>query len=218
MAAIEVADDIEELKHLLTQCKRPRVQSLLSSELQSLEKAHTAAALDQVVKVPPLQKGASMPEVHYTPLSTFSWEQDSYKVKVYFPLEGASQEKASFNCSQASFDVKLHDVNGKNYRCGIPKLNKAIDPEKSSVLVKPKRIIITLKKQDKGHWLDLHFKEDMFKPNLGKDKDPMSGIMDLMKNMYEEGDDDMKRTIAKAWSEARSGKKSDPLSSSLNDF
>jgi calcyclin binding protein len=69
-------------------------------------------------------------------------------------------------------------------------------------------------------------------------KDPMSGIMDLMKvsaftnshhlidvcdalttcymdshmqNMYEEGDEDMKRTIAKAWSDARSGKAADPM-------
>ncbi|RWR97408.1 calcyclin-binding protein [Cinnamomum micranthum f. kanehirae] len=42
--------------------------------------------------------------------------------------------------------------------------------------------------------------------NLDKEKDPMAGIMDLMKNMYEDGDEEMKRTIAKAWSDARSGK------------
>ncbi|KAG9442364.1 hypothetical protein H6P81_018218 [Aristolochia fimbriata] len=38
----------------------------------------------------------------------------------------------------------------------------------------------------------------------------MAGIMDLMKNMYEEGDEDMKRTIAKAWTDARLVKR-DPL-------
>jgi calcyclin binding protein len=31
--------------------------------------------------------------------------------------------------------------------------------------------------------------------------------------MYEEGDDEMKKTIAKAWTDARSGKTADPLSS-----
>lgn len=74
---------------------------------------------------------------------------------------------------------------------------------------------------------------------MDKEKDPMSGIMDLMKvnifplsslnqvevmwssttrymdyhlqNMYDEGDEDMKRTIAKAWSDARSGKTADPM-------
>ncbi|KAJ7554953.1 hypothetical protein O6H91_05G017400 [Diphasiastrum complanatum] len=222
MAAPDVAaDDLEELKHLLAQSKRPRVQSLLSSEIEALEKAHSSAALVQVAKVAPLQslqKGAVVPEVQYTSLSTFSWDQDNDKVKVYFPLDGALQEKVSFNFDRSSFVVKVHDVAGKNYRCGIPKLNKAIDPDKSSVTVKPKRIIVTLKKHDNGNWSDLHYKEEKFKPNLGKEKDPMSGIMDLMKNMYDEGDEDMKKTIAKAWSEARSGKKSDPLSSGLNDF
>lgn len=32
-----------------------------------------------------------------------------------------------------------------------------------------------------------------------------------LQNMYEEGDDEMKQTIAKAWSDARSGKTADPL-------
>lgn len=30
-------------------------------------------------------------------------------------------------------------------------------------------------------------------------------------NMYEEGDEEMKKTIAKAWTDARSGKTADPL-------
>jgi len=111
-----------------------------------------------------------------------------------------------------SVDVKFHDVKGKNYRCAIPKLNKEIVPEKCKVVVKPTKVIITLFKASKGNWLDLHFKEDKFKPSMDKEKDPMSGIMDLMKNMYEEGDEDMKRTIAKAWSDARSGKTTDSLS------
>lgn len=43
-------------------------------------------------------------------------------------------------------DVKFHDVQGKNYRCAIPKLNKEIVPEKCKVVVKPTRVIITLPK------------------------------------------------------------------------
>ena len=37
-------------------------------------------------------------------------------------------------------------------------------------------------------------------------KDPSAGLMDMMKKMYDEGDDDMKRTIAKAWTESRDKK------------
>jgi calcyclin binding protein len=43
-------------------------------------------------------------------------------------------------------------------------------------------------------------------PEQNRDKkssDPTAGIMDMMKDMYEDGDEDMKRTIAKAWSESR---------------
>ena len=41
------------------------------------------------------------------------------------------------------------------------------------------------------------------KPKYDPDKDPNEGIMDLMRKMYNEGDDDMKRTIAKAWTESQ---------------
>lgn len=37
-------------------------------------------------------------------------------------------------------------------------------------------------------------------------EDPQAGIMNLMKKMYDEGDDDMKRTIAKAWTESQDKK------------
>lgn len=61
---------------------------------------------------------------------------------------------------QSSVEVKLHDVQGKNYKFSIPKLYKEVVPESCKVLVKPKRVIITLPKSSKGNWLDLHFKED----------------------------------------------------------
>ncbi|KZV14223.1 SGS domain-containing protein isoform 1 [Dorcoceras hygrometricum] len=109
------------------------------------------------------------------------------------------------------FDVKFHDVQGKNYCCAVPKLNKEIVPEKCKLIVKPKRVVITLIKASKGKWLDLHFKDDKLKLNLDKSSNPIAGIMDLMKNMYEDGDEEMKRTIAKAWTDARSGKAADPL-------
>ena len=36
-----------------------------------------------------------------------------------------------------------------------------------------------------------------------EDDDPSKSIMNMMKKMYDEGDDEMKRTIAKAWTESR---------------
>lgn len=80
--------------------------------------------------------------------------------QIYLSLEGVDQEKIQSDFKPMSFDIKLHDVQGKNYRCAIPKLHKEIVPEKCKILVKPNRVVITLVKASKGNWLDLHFKED----------------------------------------------------------
>ncbi|KAF5202836.1 Calcyclin-binding protein [Thalictrum thalictroides] len=222
--AEDLSLDLEELRHLQSIAKRPRVLSIISSQIQNLEKEK----LSEDVSVPTPQPAApspsptptaapssttvlSKPGLQYVTLGSFSWDQDNEKIKIYVFLEGVEQEKVETLLKPMSVDIKFHDVQGKNYRCAIPKLNNKIVPEKSKVLVKPTKVIITLFKESKGNWLDLHFKEDKLKPNLDKEKDPMAGIMGLMKNMYEEGDEDMKRTIAKAWTDARSGKTADPL-------
>ncbi|XP_010549488.1 PREDICTED: calcyclin-binding protein [Tarenaya hassleriana] len=213
--AEEVALDLEELRHLQTIAKRSRVLDLISSEIRSLEKLkESASGLSAAAEAPkPISSSvkAINPSVNYAPLASFSWDQDNEKVKIYISLEGVDQDKVKAEFTPMSFDVKIHDVQGKNYRSAVPKLNKEIVPEKCKVLVKPSRVVVTMFKASKGNWLDLHHKEDKMKPSLEKERDPMAGIMDLMRNMYEEGDEDMKRTIAKAWSEARSGKTADPL-------
>ncbi|XVF40138.1 hypothetical protein PTKIN_Ptkin01aG0087100 [Pterospermum kingtungense] len=214
--AEELALDLQELRQLQSIAKRPRILSFISSEISNLEKLQTSAnapAPATVSQTPtPISTSVKVPvnpALTYVTLASFSWDQDNDKI--YVSLEGVEQEKIQAGFKPMSFDVKFHDVGGKNYRCAIPKLNKEIVPEKCKVVVKPARVIITLFKGSKGNWSDLHFKEDKLKPNLDKERDPMAGIMDLMKNMYEEGDDEMKRTIAKAWTDARSGKTADPL-------
>ncbi|KAK9088275.1 hypothetical protein Scep_027357 [Stephania cephalantha] len=217
--AEEYTLDLEELRNLQSIAKRPRVHNLITSEIANLEKVCSLArsfACFVVILIDapaPLAtaKVPSAPVTNYTTLSSFSWDQDNEKLKIYVSLEGVEQEKVETVFKPTSLDIKFNDVQGKNYRCVVPKLNKEIVPEKSKVLVKPNRVIITLIKASKGTWLDLHFKEDKLKPNLDKEKDPMAGIMDLMKNMYDDGDEEMKRTIAKAWTDARSGKTADPL-------
>ncbi|KAL3522710.1 hypothetical protein ACH5RR_015544 [Cinchona calisaya] len=213
--ADELALDLEEWRHLQSIAKRPRIVSFISTEINKLEKLSKNAAPAQPAQIPtPIStasKAVSNPALNYVTLGSFSWDQDTEKVKIYASLEGVNQEKIEADFKSRSFDLKFHDVQGKNYRCAIPKLNKEIVPEKCKLVVKPTRVIITLVKASKGNWLDLHLKEDKLKPSLDKDRDPMAGIMDLMKNMYEEGDEEMKRTIAKAWTDARSGKAADPM-------
>ncbi|GMH01481.1 hypothetical protein Nepgr_003320 [Nepenthes gracilis] len=209
--ADEVSLDLEELRHLHSVAKRPRVVSLISSEISNLEKVLKGNVSSAALPTP-TQSQAEVPykpALNYSTLGSFSWDQDSDKVKIYLSLEGVQEDKIETAFKELSLEIKFHDVQGKNYQFVIPKLNKEVVPDKCKVTVKPTRVLITLVKASKGNWLDLHFKEDKLKSNLDKDKDPMAGIMDLMKNMYEEGDDEMKKTIAKAWTDARSGKAAD---------
>ncbi|KAK8641992.1 hypothetical protein V6N13_011357 [Hibiscus sabdariffa] len=219
--AEESALDLEELRHLQSIAKRPRILSLISSEIRSLEKLQASKEDGNAVAPPtatqiPTPISASVkapinPALAYVSVASFSWDQDNDKVKIYVSLEGVEHEKIQTEFKPNSFDVKFHDVKGKNYRCAVPKLSKEIVAEKCKVVVKPTRVIIVLFKASRGDWSDLYFKEDKLKPNLDKEQDPMAGIMNLMKNMYEEGDEEMKRTIAKAWTDARSGKAEDTL-------
>ena len=41
------------------------------------------------------------------------------------------------------------------------------------------------------------------KPKFDEKADPQESLMTMMKKMYEEGDDEMKRTIGKAFTESR---------------
>ncbi|KAG8288206.1 hypothetical protein J6590_020970 [Homalodisca vitripennis] len=70
-------------------------------------------------------------------------------------------------------------------------------------------VVVSLAKEETGKtWSHLTSSEKKAKepkptPKLSDNADPSAGLMDLMKQMYEDGDDDMKRSIAKAWTESR---------------
>ena len=38
---------------------------------------------------------------------------------------------------------------------------------------------------------------------MDENKDPQEGLMDMLKQMYDDGDDEMKRTIAKSFYESK---------------
>merc|ERR1719198_2583757 len=93
------------------------------------------------------------------------------------------------------------DFNSKNYKLCVDSLEHDIVPEESKVIVKQNKIIVKMKKV-KGeysyeHWDSLQSKKSKEEKQKLK-QDPTSGIMDMMKKMYDEGDDTMKKTIGEA--------------------
>lgn len=77
-------------------------------------------------------------------------------------MEGAKKDAVELDVKPRSVDVKMHDVGapGKNLRFGVPQLYAAVDPAACSVIVKPSRVTVVLRKKERGHWSDLQHKED----------------------------------------------------------
>ena len=133
-------------------------------------------------------------------------------------MAGVGGEGVDVTCdfTKSSFDLKIHGLGGKNYRLVKDNLDKDIVPEKSKVRVKKDSVKILLRKA-KGEygpeqWVDLVAKGGAAgkKRKTDMKKDPTAGIMDMMRDMYDSGDDQMKKTIGEAMLKSRQGGGSEP--------
>ncbi|PNX72780.1 calcyclin-binding protein [Trifolium pratense] len=82
--AEELTLDLEELRHLHEIAKRPRILSLLTSEIRNLEKLSSETSSSaRASQIPaPISTGTTVsPVIKYSPLASFSWDQDNDKVK-----------------------------------------------------------------------------------------------------------------------------------------
>ncbi|OQR89697.1 hypothetical protein ACHHYP_06106 [Achlya hypogyna] len=219
----DMMDDIKELQGLLQLVKSPRLAEDLRQLLHTKEQ--TLTKLQAAIPTPaptPVAAPIASPVVYapsrandaeiYTEVSTFGWEDEGYgkpKVMVYITsgIDGVGAlppSQVTVDFGKQSFDLKIKGLHGKNYRLVRNYLDKEIDPKKSKFVYKKNRVTITLwKADDKSTWMNLTAKNPTAGPTKPNPADPSAGIMDMMKNMYDEGDDEMKRTIAKAWSESR---------------
>lgn len=164
--------------------------------------------------VPPPSGGAK-----YNTFPTFQVDMGSYNsptISLYLPLPGiGTHDKSQIKCdfTPTSFDLIVKDFNSKDYRMINDNLDKDIDPSKSKYVVKPNKIIIKLAKV-KGEygyesWTALTAKK---KKKPEEKADPAAGIMDLMKDMYDEGDDKMKKMIGETMYKQRTGQlNKDPM-------
>lgn len=117
--------------------------------------------------------------------------------------------KQNIDCefTEFSIDLRILDFNSKNYRLKISPLNGPIDAFTSKMKVKSNSIVLELKKAKSKWWDDVKEKKSKFSSDSAskekdEDKDPSASLMQMMKELYETGDDTMKRTIAESWQKA----------------
>lgn len=216
----------EEIQSLLSTATLPRVKRLLQNELALVEREIASeenlnpSEGERCAKVEEEKKPtAKKPQVSLTKITSYAWDQSPKFVKIFITLpevETLPEGNVSSKFTSNSLELKVLGLKGKNYQFQMLHLLHPILPESSSVKVKSGKLSILLKKSKEEDWSCLTVAENLKnakqQPKFDEGKDPGEGIMDLMRKMYDEGDDEMKRTIAKAWTESREKQNSvDPL-------
>ena len=165
------------------------------------------------------EAAAAPPSVPYSSITSFAWDQDDYgkdPANVYVHLlsgrvyllsgfEGISaRPRRACNATLASGRLARARLQGQELGLRKDGLDKEIDPAGSRVKVGKNKITVVLRKV-KGqygadHWMDLVAKRTT---GGATQDDPSAGLMDMMKQMYDEGDDNMKKTLGEAMLKSR---------------
>lgn len=216
----KVKSDIEELNSLLKQAHRQRTKDVLTLELRRLQ-TELAKLLDEnkdaLIKptTPSLNTNQKCYEVK---LNNYGWDQTRTTVKIYITLKDVHQlprEAIICDFSEKALDLRVFGLDNKNYHLPINNLCAEIDTERSNFKVKTDMIVVSLMKKVAKDWSHVTAVEKRIKeakspsmPDMSEDSDPGASLMNLMKKMYQDGDDEMKKTIAKAWTESQEKQRS----------
>nr|XP_057922422.1 calcyclin-binding protein [Doryrhamphus excisus] len=206
--------DLQELKSLLEKAERTRVQELLKQEQKKLEKEIAVKRQQKEQQARRDADPAAPSKATYTvKITNYAWDQSEKFVKIYLTLKNVHKipsENVEVNFTERSFSVLVKDLDGKNHQMTILNLLCPIDEKNSCTKIKTDMVLIMCKKQTTTKWECLTKVEkqskEKDKPNMDENADPSEGLMNMLKKIYSEGDDEMKRTINKAWSESQEKK------------
>ncbi|KAI6650927.1 Calcyclin-binding protein-like [Oopsacas minuta] len=205
---------VQELESLIPQAKHPMTISLLQDAIN-----RNKSSISKTIK-----PQHATPAVQIKPtiqVKTYGWDQTDSTVKIYVSdipgLEGAIDSQIVTEFTANSVNVKVNDLNNRNYNFSIGELSGKIKADSAKAILKRGSVIISMPKASPGNWEEVTMVERKTKEaKKEKEKlddiskkdsdDPSAGIMKMMQKMYDEGDEDMKRTITKAWYESKSGK------------
>lgn len=210
-SAADIKKDVEEVEMLMSKSERNHVKNILQIELQKLQTELSEIMTDEnqaksSVKSPQSQCPTSV-------ITNYAWDQSNKYVKIYIDLKNVQhlpKESITSHFEERSMDLTVSNLDNKNYRFGVKRLAGTIIPAESFIKVKTDSFVVMMMKTSSANWAHVtetaaekSKEKTKKKPALDEGKDPSEGIMDILKNMYEEGDDDMKRTINQAWFESR---------------
>jgi len=219
----ELKSDLKELESVLTTVNRANVRNLIADAISSLRSKIETLESNARKKESQITDGekTTKPTLYTSKITNYGWDESSKFVKLYITvpnIEKLTDDQVTCDLTNISFKCVLNNHNGKNHMLQVVKLANTIVPSSSTCRIKNGNVVIALKKEKEGntwgHLTDAEKKQKEQKDakfDTSKDdfdsSDPSSGIMNLMKKMYDDGDDDMKRMIKKTWYESQQKQK-----------
>lgn len=205
--------DLKEVTRILELCGSRRVRDVLSQEKKKIENELGQKRLQKQQSRREAGERTETAVKGYTvKIINYGWDQSDKFVKIYITLKGVHNvpENVTVNFTERSFSVLVKDLDGKNHEMTINNFLCPIAVEESSTKVKTDMVIVMCKKKTVKKWECLTEVEkqtkDKDKSSYDENADPGEGLMNMLKKIYSEGDDDMKRTINKAWAESQEKK------------
>ncbi|XP_056149278.1 calcyclin-binding protein [Lampris incognitus] len=206
--------DLQELGALLEKAERKRVQEVLRQEQKKVEKEIAAKQQKKEQQARREADLTSAGKAAYTvKITNYAWDQSDKFVKIYLTLKGVHKipsENVEVSFTERSFSVLVKDLDGKNHQMTIINLLCPVDAKDSFKKIKTDMVLVMCKKQTAKKWECLTQVEkqtkEKDKPPMDENADPSEGLMNMLKKIYSEGDDEMKRTINKAWTESQEKK------------
>lgn len=206
--------DLLELGSLLGKSEQKRVQELLKQEQKKVEKELAVKRQQKEQQARRQADPSAASKAAYTvKITNYAWDQSEKYVKIYLTLKDVHKlpsENVEVSFTDRSFSILVKDLGGKNHQMTVLNLLYPIDEKESDKKIKTDMVLVMCKKQTTKKWEYLTKAEkqskDKEKPNVEANADPSDGLMSMLKKIYSEGDDEMKRTINKAWSESQEKK------------
>lgn len=215
----ELKRDVSELESLMAQATRTKVKDMISIDCrklvteiirieEQLKKEQQSTATTPTASAPAASTTSKRYQIR---LNNYAWHQSKKLVQFYVHLKNVQSlqpEAVTCTFTPKSVELSVIDLDGRDYIFTINKLLENITPAGSSWKAKTDMVVINLAKETPVSWSHVTETEKKASeakkvPQMDKNADPSDGLMSIMKNMYEQGDDEMKRTIAKAWTEGQ---------------
>ncbi|GJQ74517.1 hypothetical protein Trydic_g21384 [Trypoxylus dichotomus] len=212
---IELKKDIAELEALHKQATRVKVRDILSIETRKLV-SEVVKLEDQektTTTIPTTTTTQTTNKCYLVTLNNYAWDQSNKFVKFYVTLQKVHTlpvENITCTFTNKSLELNVKGLENKDYVLKINKLLYVINPDESTWKVKTDMVIINAAKKDHNEWSHVTEIEKRasdskkLAPEAEKSDDPSEGLLNIVKNMYQQGDDELKRTITKAWTESLS--------------